>query len=482
MSARQIRLVWAGAGVLCVAVLYMLIQRRPGFLNSPEILGAIILLELVLASLWHYESVVFPLLIGFFLWAGMDVPLISVGLSARWFVLGFAACAGFVIWMRQHRHSFNEFHLVALFCVIAALVSAIVSSDPSTSVLKVLSLSLLFLYGSTGGRLALVGREAKLLRGLVVCCEVIVYITAIAYLGVGEPIWGNPNSLGAVIGVVFVPILLWGMIVAESPSQRYRRMAALFISGVLLYVSVSRASMLAAATAVFLLCVTLRMQRLLVKGAFAVALFLAFSAVVDPSHFASFTSSLTSQILYKGKDEEGLLGSRLSPWQETIAVIKERPYFGSGFGTSYMGEFASRGTLSLAPSAGGLYTKEGTNREHGNSYLALAEYVGIIGLIPFGFLLFLTIRMIYRVCLKLRRTNNPYIGAAPLAAVLLAGLVHAFFEDWLFAVGYYLCVFFWTVAFWTCDLISTSETAPVRSSLSVRSPSIAATADVFSNR
>jgi hypothetical protein len=30
-------------------------------------------------------------------------------------------------------------------------------------------------------------------------------------------------------------------------------------------------------------------------------------------------------------------------------------------------------------------------------------------------------------------------------------MVHAFFEDWLFAVGYYICVFFWALAFILLD-------------------------------
>jgi hypothetical protein len=35
--------------------------------------------------------------------------------------------------------------------------------------------------------------------------------------------------------------------------------------------------------------------------------------------------------------------------------------------------------------------------------------------------------------------------------VLLAGLIHASLEDWLFAPGYYLCVFFWSMAFVLAD-------------------------------
>ncbi len=37
--------------------------------------------------------------------------------------------------------------------------------------------------------------------------------------------------------------------------------------------------------------------------------------------------------------------------------------------------------------------------------------------------------------------------------MMAAGLVHAAFEDWLFATGYYLCVFFWALAFVLVDVL-----------------------------
>ena len=49
------------------------------------------------------------------------------------------------------------------------------------------------------------------------------------------------------------------------------------------------------------------------------------------------------------------------------------------------------------------------------------------------------------------RTGNPAHPAVPLAMVMVAGLVHAGLEDWLFAPGYYLCVFFWSMAFVLVD-------------------------------
>ena len=179
-----------------------LFKPIPGYFNNVDYLGALVLLQLVLASLWHYEIVYFPLLVIFFLWAGMDLPFASVGMTARWLVLVVAAFAGFVMWMRERRHTYDAFHLVALFCVAAALVSALVSADAPTSLLKVLSLFLLFLYGATGARLAIFGRETKFVKGLLIGCELVVYASAIslfgswaAHMGKPELTWGR-NGCG----------------------------------------------------------------------------------------------------------------------------------------------------------------------------------------------------------------------------------------------------------------------------------------------
>jgi O-antigen ligase len=316
-----------------------------------------------------------------------------------------AALAGSVMWMRNRGHTYNAFHWMAMFCVISALVSALASANAQTSLLKVLSLFLLFLYGATGARLAMLARESQFLRGLLIACEIAVYASAVSYLGLGLQLWGNPNSLGAVMGVVIVPLLFWGVMVAGTPGQRYRRLLALLIAATLLYVSLSRASILAAAVAVSILCISLRRQRILLQGVMAAVLFLSGAAVLNPLHFGNFVESVTSEVLYKGKPEQGLLGSRLSPWQEATKVIRERPWFGTGFGTSFMGEYAEQTSLSASTSS--LSTKPGTNREHGNSYLALIEYVGILGILPFAILVFLVGRMVFQVFSWMRRTSDP---------------------------------------------------------------------------
>ena len=435
-------------GLIVVLGLFVLVERRPVYFANTTYLGAILALQIAFVGLTHYEEVFFPLLIGTFLWAGSSLPLYGTGMALRWLFLAVGALGGFVIWIKSPRpRHFGSFHLVASLCVLSALVSAMVSEVPRTALLKVVSLFLLFLYASSGARVAIAGREHKFVHGLVLACEVLVYVSAACYFALGYSVFGNPNALGAIIGVAAVPILLWAALVAETRGLRQRRFFALILCGGLLYLANSRASILGAMAVVLVFTVALRHQRLLLQCAYVSLFFLTVMAVINPSHMDEMVTSFTGRVVFKesGKSH-GLLGSRVSPWAETLSVVKRHPWFGSGFGTSELGE--------LRPDLGSssVYTLEGTNREHGNSYLALAEYMGVLGAVPFLALLLMLVGMLIRICSWMRRARNPYHYCIPFALVAIAGLVHACFEDWLFAVGSYLCLFFWVSVFLLIDL------------------------------
>jgi hypothetical protein len=62
------------------------------------------------------------------------------------------------------------------------------------------------------------------------------------------------------------------------------------------------------------------------------------------------------------------------------------------------------------------------------------------------------------------RTGNAMHPAIPLAMVMVAGMVHAGFEDWLFASGYYVTVFYWSMAFVLVDHVPSLAMAPRRAS------------------
>jgi hypothetical protein len=62
--------------------------------------------------------------------------------------------------------------------------------------------------------------------------------------------------------------------------------------------------------------------------------------------------------------------------------------------------------------------------------------------------------------LWMNRTADPHHYSIPLAMVVLSGLIHASFEDWLFAVGSYPCVYFWVFSFMLADLVPVSVVVP----------------------
>jgi O-antigen ligase len=185
------------------------------------------------------------------------------------------------------------------------------------------------------------------------------------------------------------------------------------------------------------------------------------SATVPPHQRTS--ESLTSAFVYKGRQEDGILASRRSVWDDAVSAIQEHPWFGSGFGTSTT-------SSEIVQQSRSFESLPQATREHGNSYLAITEWVGFVGGVPFVALVILVVAKVARSLAQMRRTGDVFSPVIPLAGVLAAGLVHAAFEDWLFAVGYYLCVFFWTLAFILVDVLPAVAPSPVPSEVRTTRP------------
>ncbi len=446
---------------LCCAVAISVAVLFPGYTTNANLLGMLLFAEIVLVALWNYRPMFFPFLVLVFFFAGTGVPPLGFWNAGRWFVLGAGALAGLVQYLRDQRFRLGGFHLAAFFCVVAALVSCSASVYRQHSLFKVFSFSLLFLYAASGMRVAVFGRERQFLSRLLLFCELLTYVTAACYFIFQYDFFGNPNSLGAVMGVLVLPMMLWGVFVTEGTSTQKREVFALVLSILLLATSYARAGILAAIVSCALICIALRRYRtlLMLVGTgllAALAVVFAFPPAVNQPQ------SLTSAFIYKGHPEEGILGSRKSPWQQAVSSVHEHPWFGTGFGTSTTGTDASEGASDFTSTAR-------DTREHGNSYLAILEWVGILGVSPFLALLFMIAMRVAKSLAQIRRSGLLLSPLVPIAAVVLAGLVHAAFEDWLFAVGYYLCVIFWGFAFVLADYVSPAQRGEI-SDLVWRSP------------
>jgi O-antigen ligase len=214
----------------------------------------------------------------------------------------------------------------------------------------------------------------------------------------------------------------------------------------LLGYSNARAGMVAAGISCGLLCLSLRKYRLLLQGGGIILILIATAAILDPAHLSNSAAELTSTVLYKnGEPSQGMLGSRESPWQKSVDTIRNHFWFGTGFGTEDNGEDASDRLVNFSSS-------KGITTEHGSSYLALMIWVGMLGVLPFILLLLVIAGKVYRTVAWMIGTGSAYHPAVPLAMIMVAGMAHAGLEDWLFAPGYYLAVFFWTMAFILVDL------------------------------
>jgi O-antigen ligase len=438
MTERMPRIILISAVVLGPLVLTYLAYSHPGYFTNQLYLGGLLLLEVLAVAVWMYRRVFFPLIIVAFLFAGLNLPVGGFWTAGRWVLLCVGALVGSVIMLKERRPHFSLFHMVAMFAVLAALVSVSVSQFPSVTFLKALSILLLFLYGSTGARLAVNGRENRFFVGLLTGCEVFVGALAALY-AVGIDAMGNPNSLGAVTGVVGAPILLWGTLVSEKTLDRHRRMALYAVALYLTYASHARAGMVAALISSGLLLLPLRKYSLIAKGVIVVAILVSAGAIVEPENFLNMVSSVMTSVVYKDRGSN-LLASRESPWQAATDSISKHPWFGTGIGTTKTTDNANVHLAMFSSSAA-------VTTENGSSYLAILVGLGILGAIPFFLLLLLLLGKIGRTVVWMLRTGRANHPAVPIAAVLAAGLFHAGFEDWLFAPGYYLCAFFWSLAF-----------------------------------
>jgi O-antigen ligase len=418
------------AAASVIFLLYLSV-RRPYLFGESNVLALLVLVVAgFIAS--QYETHFWAIMIAVFLWAGSAFPLAGAMGLFRWVVLGLGAFLGIGYYVRSStRIPFNYLHLLALFTVIAAFASAIVSVNPVITVLKALSLAGLFVYASIGARVLWSRNPEPFVRKLVLIAEGLVYFSAICYAA-GFEAWGSSNSLGLIMGCLCWPVLLWRFMLPPSRQGFPRRFFVLLVCGALLVLSLSRASMIAASLTSIFLLVGARRYRALLLGVSLFAAILLNTFLVAPRRFQAASETL----MYKKGGRGNVMDSRQKPWERSVATFREHPWLGLGFGaadnsTDQRLTYATTGQLT---------------RERGSSYLTMLETTGVLGTLPCALLILALICEIWKVFLWLRRAGRVNQPAVVAAAIILAGLVNASFEDWMLAVGYYMSVIFWVLA------------------------------------
>jgi O-antigen ligase len=438
--------------ILAALTLVYLAYSQPWYFTSPTYLGALLGLEFLLVAIWMYRRVFFLIVVLTFLSAGLNLPI--GGTRVRWPVLAIGAFFGLLIALKDGCLRFRLFHVIALLFVLATFISATVSRYPTVALLKCLSMLLLFVYAGTGARIAANGREGRFVLGLLTGCEIFVGANVLFY-AVGVEAMGNPNSLGAVMGAVSGPLLLWGVLLGGRPSVQWRRLILCTLCMYLAFISGSRAGIVTFFVSSALLLLALRKYKLLIEGTVVVAIVVSAVFLYQPNA----VPSLAYSVIYKN-GTGGVFTSRLSPWQTAADNISNHFWFGMGLGTTANGN-------EPAGEQGLFSSSSLVSSENGSSYLALLSGVGILGALPFFVMLIVLLVKIVRTLSWTWTSRSASHPAIPLAILIIAGLLHAAFEDWMFAVGNYLCVFYWSIVFIFADI------AP-EASVSIRVPSGAA--------
>jgi len=457
--------VWVPPLIAAGSILFLLYLsvKRPYLFGESNVISLLVLVVAgMIAS--QYQTHFWTIMISVFFWAGSALPLAGAMSLFRWVVLGLGAFLAIAYYARMaNRIPFNYLHLLGLFTVIAAFASALVSVNPMMTVLKSLSLAALFVYASMGARVLWSRNPEAFVRKLVLMAEGLVYFFTVCYAA-SFAVWGNSNSLGLIMGCLCWPVLLWRFILPPARQGPPRRFIPLFLCGALLVLSLSRASMMAAfLTSIFLL-VGSRRYRTLLMGLSLFAAILLNMFLLAPARFQSASDTL----LYKKGERGQLMDSRQKPWERSLATFREHPWLGLGFGAA-----------DNSTDARFAYVTQGhLTRERGSSYLTILETTGVIGTFFFALLLLALTWEIWAIFLWLRRTGKVNQPAVVAAAIMLAGLVNAAFEDWMFAVGYYMSVIFWVLALslrdWmACPVWSDTQAARERLGPSVVQGSLA---------
>lgn len=225
-----------------------------------------------------------------------------------------------------------------------------------------------------------------------------------------QGLFDNPNTLGF-LAAITIP-LGWGLF-HESP--RILRLVSLLPAVVILFMTESRSSIIAAAVGMFWV--------LLRSGAKTILKACYLSALAGALVLASGVNPLGTSLDRFGKLEGGdVLNSRGSIWEAAVHQILEKPI---GYGW--------RASRSLIDSVHGV-ADLGLTTVH-NSYLQFILELGAISLIPLAYLVWTMLAVAWR-------GNTEGIGAG-LVGVVVVGLIVQLTESAMFGTGQSYPYIFW---------------------------------------
>jgi O-antigen ligase len=358
--------------------------------------------------------------------------------STRWFILLLLGLLSANLIPKQKLAG----NPVALGLGLLAFYSTVTSSlsyYPTVSLLKSISLFLLagFLFFVPPAIQLLhprIGAKEYMLRMYLHFAIIIVISNAIFFLimpsssflgGRFRGWFVNPNGIGAVYGIFFLPILGFEVGKHKIGFAKLGLLLTLLLAAVELFASQSRAGILAGVASLFILILGQK------KWASRITIMVMLGLIVLAIYVGNPENDLIRRFVYRNEVE--LEGSdRLPIWNETWNRFLAKPSFGSGLGVANTGSEVE----------GLVFNSVGYTIEKTNSYLGALEELGIVGVT--GLIVTLLVPIL-RACWKgLNAVNLPKDKSnVILIAIVVAGLVNAGFEAWLLSVGSFPCFSFW---------------------------------------
>lgn len=417
---------------LAVGVASATIPERTSFL-----LLSIPLILFVLVSNKLYDLLLYacPLI---FLFAQFQMAAFDL---TRWFILLLLGLLSAYLIQKQ-KLARNPVALGLSLLACYSIVTSSLSYYPTVSLLKGISLLLLagFLFFVAPAIQRLhprMGAKEYMLRMYLHFATIIVISNAIFFLimpsssflgGRFRGWFVNPNGIGAVYGIFFLPILGFEVGKHRMGFAKLRLLFIFLLAAIELLASQSRAGILAGVASLFVLVVGQK------KWSWRVIITGMLGLIILAIYFDNPADNLIRRFVFR--NEVTLQGSgRLPVWTETWNRILAKPLFGSGLGVANTGS-----------DMGGLASNsQGYTIEKGNSFLGAIEELGIVGVTV---LIATLLVPILRACWKGLNVVNLPTGKSNLVliAIIVAGLANAGFEAWLLSAGGFLGFSFWIFA------------------------------------
>ncbi|HKP54375.1 MAG TPA: O-antigen ligase family protein [Chloroflexia bacterium] len=383
------------------------------------------------------------------IFGGSDV--LSLG---RWMVL-LLFCAIFALqfFSREHIREPRLLDAIALFFLLYTLASTTYSIAPDVTLQRGLSICLMYvaIFWGIWGYADRASAE-KIVQALIYAVGLILLMGLVAApfwpgawqrTGRFQGLFTNPNAIG-LLAAIILPLVVWKVF----QSRWWPNIMLLGVVALSLVLSASRNGFFVSLIAIVYLFSKARGSKVLLAGGTLLAL-LFLVVAVEAVDVGSVVEDYAVGRLVNPL-EVGDASGRFQLWPVAISLIETQVMTGHGFGTE---EFALVDIgRTLRDFSGGYFH---------NSYLGMAFQLGIVGLV------LLIAPLIVLVATQFWRSRHDYTISLShaLQAVLLAGLLTAFFESWIYSVGNA-----YSFPFWVCVMLlardanrEKSQQAPVTS-------------------